>query len=1608
MSAMPDGGAELIADAVALARQRLEAERADQVERFIRQYYRVGGVPPEDLAERAAGDLYGAALSHWSQARQRRPGEFKVKVFNPRIEEHGWQSTHTVVEITGDDMPFLVDSVRMELTRHGLGIHLLVHPVMTVRRDGEGNLVEVLEPGTQANDALDEAITRLEVDRQTDLQVVERLTADLCRVLGDVRAAVGDWGPMRARARAVITDLTQHPPPVDEKEWAEALDLLRWMHEDNFTFLGYREYELASVDGDDALRGVPGSGLGILRDQRARTRSGSFERLPPRARRLARAPYLLNLTKANARATVHRPTYLDYVGVKRFDEQGQVVGECRFLGLYTSSVYHSSVLDIPVVRGKAVRVLERSGFAPSSHGGRELVAILETYPRDELFQISEDELFRIAMGILNLQERQRVRLFMRRDPFGRFWSCILFVPRDRYNTQTRIRMQEILRGALDGIGVDQSARLSESVLARLYLVIRTEPGREADVDVTDLERRLASAVRSWTDALHDSLIEHCGEELGIKLYHRYGEAFPPGYRDDVPAPIGVVDIERIERLEGERDLGMSLYHPPEADMGRLRFKLYRCGPPISLSDVLPRLETMGVRVLDQRPYEIHPTGRPPAWIYDFGLDAGEAGELDTEEVKDTFSDAFARLWHGETENDGFNRLVLRARLPWRDILVLRAYAKYLRQVGSRFSQTYMEQALTAHPRIARQLVGLFHERFDPDRGDGAARGTGASVTAITEAIDQVTGLDEDRILRGFLALIQATVRTNHYQRSTDGRAKPYLSLKLDPEGVPDLPLPRPAYEIFVYSPQTEGIHLRGGKVARGGLRWSDRREDFRTEVLGLVKAQTVKNAVIVPVGAKGGFVVKRPPADRSREAMSQQVRACYATFVRGLLDLTDNLVNGEVRPPERVVRYDDDDPYLVVAADKGTATFSDLANSIAKEYGYWPGDAFASGGSTGYDHKKMGITARGAWESVKRHFRELGIDVPTTEVSVVGIGDMSGDVFGNGMLLSPQLKLVGAFDHRHVFLDPDPDPEVSFRERERMFALPRSSWADYDRGAISAGGGVWPRSAKSVTLSPEARRALGVAAGALTPSEVISALLRAPVDLLWNGGIGTFVKASDESHAKVGDKANDTVRVNANELRCRVVGEGGNLGLTQRARIEYALGGGRVNTDAIDNSAGVDCSDHEVNIKILVDAVVDAGDLTRKQRNILLEELTEDVAGLVLRDNQAQTQAISNAAVNAGAMVNVHRRYLRSLEQAGRLDRGLEFLPDDQVLDERASDGRGLTSPEFAVLLAYSKIALKDELLDSDAPDDPYLSVELERYFPTALRERFGKRMYDHRLRREIIATCLSNTIVNEAGMTFVHRLGEETGAPSDEVARAFTVAREVFDVEGMQASIVALDNQVAAETQTAMILDARRLVERATRWLLRPRRPIDITAMISRYAHGPAALGALLPEVLSGAEREAIERAGEALIAQEVPPGLAGRVAVLDIMLAALPLVEVEAKTGEPIQAAASIYFLLSEKLELGWLRRRITALPRDDRWQTLARDAMRDDFFSQHRALTAAVLHATGREDPPEARLASWLAQCDEPVQRCLSVLGDLQAGDVHDLAGLSVALRELRLLA
>ncbi|KAA2265239.1 NAD-glutamate dehydrogenase [Solihabitans fulvus] len=1613
---------------------------APELADLIRLYYRY--VPPEEVIDDDPVDLAGAVRSNYRLAENRVPGRPVVRVLNPTRTHDGWTCPVTVVQVVTDDMPYLVDSVASELTRGGVQVQRVVHPIVVVRRDVAGNLREVLpgaDPSDPPQDTLVESWMIIEVDLLTDPDRARELENRLLTVLNDVREVVEDTEKMVGTATALADALEATPPALPADETTEGAKLLRWLAGGHFTFLGYRRYEVVrddpSTGGEAALRAVLASGLGVLRQDSLAARSLTAG---PDAGAQAFAPELLVLTQASAQSTVHRSIYPYYVGVKTFDADGQVTGEHRFLGVFSTSALHEDVLDIPVIERRVREVIHRAGFPLQSYSGQRMLEVIQNYPRTELFSTDTDSLYATTTGVLALAERRRLRLFLRRDPYGRFFSCLVYVPRDRYTTTSRLAMQEVLLAELGGTTLEYSTRVGESALARVHFTVHTDPGRQVEPDTARIQQLLTEAVRSWDDLMVDALLSEngadggegivLGAESATELGQRIAASFPEAYKEDFSADEGLRDFRRIEALS-EGDLDMSFYLPDNAEPGERRFKLYLAGERITLSQVLPVLQRMGVVVVDERPYEVDREDGVTCWIYDFGLrieqpalDKLAGADLDTGRVR--FQEAFAAAWRGEAEVDRFNSLILLAGLDWRQAAVLRAYAKYLRQAGTPYSQDYIEDAVLGHTDVATALVRLFEARFDPSVDESARSGrTDLLIGEIGQLIDDVTSLDADRILRSLLTLIQATLRTSYFVRDADGALRSYLAVKLDPRALPDLPEPRPRFEIFVYSPRVEGVHLRFGSVARGGLRWSDRREDFRTEILGLVKAQAVKNAVIVPVGAKGGFVVKRPPVPTGdpgidREASLAEGIACYRMFISALLDLTDNLDAGQVVPAPQVVRYDGDDTYLVVAADKGTATFSDIANEVATSYGFWLGDAFASGGSVGYDHKQMGITAKGAWESVKRHFRELGVDTQTEEFTVVGVGDMSGDVFGNGMLLSEHIRLVAAFDHRHIFVDPNPVAAPSFAERTRLFELPRSSWDDYDRGLISEGGGIWPRTAKFIPLTPQVKAALGIDEGIkrLPPAELMKAILLAPVDLLWNGGIGTYVKAAAETHAEVGDKTNDALRVNGADLRVKVVGEGGNLGLTQRGRIEFARADGKVNTDALDNSAGVDCSDHEVNIKILLDHLVTEGKLDREQRNEVLVQMTDEVGRLVLDDNYEQNAVLGVSRAHAAPMLSVHARLVADLESRRGLDRHLEALPSAAEFRALDKAGDGLTSPELATLLAHVKLALKEEVLATDLPDVETFARRLSEYFPSELRERFADAIPAHPLRKQITTTLLVNEMVDGGGISYAYRLAEEMNATATDAVRAFSVATTVFDLPALWREIQALDNVVSTEVADELVLETRRLLDRASRWLLANRpQPLPVGAEISRFSPVVRKIAPQLPALLQGVEKDYALKRAESLIGVGVPAPLAERIAALLFTYCLFDIAEVaelaerEGGTGSGVershQETAELYYALSEHLDIDQMLSSVSQLERGNRWHALARLALRDDLYSSLRAIALDVLRHSDPDDSAAEKIAKWEESNASRLGRARAALAEINRVNRLDLATLSVAARQIR---
>ncbi|MDF2489607.1 MAG: NAD-glutamate dehydrogenase [Pseudomonas sp.] len=1590
----------------AVLAQHISEQSLPQVALFAEQFF--GIISLDELTQRRLSDLAGCTLSAWRIIERFDLQHPEVRVYNPDYERHGWQSTHTAVEVLHHDLPFLVDSVRTELNRRGYSIHTLQTTVLSVRRGLDGELVELLPKGTSGEGVQHESLMYLEIDRCANAAELNVLASELEKVLAEVRVAVADFQPMKDKLRDILALVEQCPYAPAHNEKAEVNAFLEWLVGNHFTFLGYEEFTVsADAEGGQMLYD-PQSFLGLTRLLRSGL-SAEDLRIEDYAVNYLNEPLLLSFAKAAQPSRVHRPAYPDYVSIRQLDAQGRVIKECRFMGLYTSSVYGESVHAIPYIRLKVAEVERRSLFDPKAHLGKELAQVLEVLPRDDLFQTPIDELFSTVMSIVQIQERNKIRVFLRKDPYGRFCYCLAYVPRDIYSTEVRQKIQQVLMERLKASDCEFWTFFSESVLARVQLILRVDPKNRIDIDPQQLENEVIQACRSWKDDYASLVVEGFGEAQGNNILADFPKGFPAGYRERFAAHSAVVDLQHVLALSERKPLVMSFYQPlTQTGKQLLHCKLYHADTPLALSDVLPILENLGLRVLGEFPYRLrHANGRE-FWIHDFAFTYSEGLDLDIQQLNDTLQDAFVHIVRGDAENDAFNRLVLTAGLPWRDVALLRAYARYLKQIRLGFDLGYIASTLNNHTDIARELTRLFKTRFylarkltQDDLDDKQQR----LEQAILTALDEVQVLNEDRILRRYLDLIKATLRTNFYQADANGQAKSYFSFKFNPKLIPELPKPVPKFEIFVYSPRVEGVHLRFGNVARGGLRWSDREEDFRTEVLGLVKAQQVKNSVIVPVGAKGGFLPRRLPLGGSRDEIQAEGIACYRIFISGLLDITDNLKDGGVVPPVNVVRHDGDDPYLVVAADKGTATFSDIANGIAIDYGFWLGDAFASGGSAGYDHKKMGITARGAWVGVQRHFRERGINVQQDPITVIGIGDMAGDVFGNGLLMSDKLQLVAAFNHLHIFIDPNPDPATSFAERQRLFDLPRSAWTDYDTRIMSEGGGIFPRSLKSITITEQMKQRFDISADKLTPTELLHALLKAPVDLLWNGGIGTYVKSTEESHADVGDKANDALRVNGDELRCKVVGEGGNLGMTQLGRVEFGLNGGATNTDFIDNAGGVDCSDHEVNIKILLNEVVHAGDMTEKQRNQLLGSMTDEVGALVLGNNYKQTQALSLAARRARERIAEYKRLMTDLESRGKLDRAIEFLPSEDQLAERLAANQGLTRAELSVLISYSKIDLKEQLLKSRVPDDDYLTRDMETAFPPSLVNKFADAMRRHRLKREIVSTQIANDLVNNMGITFVQRLKESTGMSPANVAGAYVIVRDIFHLPHWFRQIEALDYQVPAEIQLTLMDELMRLGRRATRWFLRSRRnEQDAGRDAAHFGPKIAQLGLKLDELLEGPTRDRWQARYQGFVQAGVPELLARMVAGTTHLYTLLPIIEASDVTGEDPAQVAKAFFAVGSALDLPWYLQEISNLSVENNWQALAREAFRDDIDLQQRAITISVLQMADAPQDMDERVALWLQQHRVMVERWRAMLDDLRNATGTDYAMYAVANREL----
>jgi glutamate dehydrogenase len=1564
-----------------------------------------GRVPHEDLAAYAPAALAMLAAEAFRHlSRPRRGGGPDLRLLDVTVERGGRQREMTVVEVVNENMPFLLDSTLADLVDHGYEPRLVAHPILAVERDRDGALVRLVGEATAASGdgTRRESFIHIHLDRIDDPQARAQLIEGLDKVYAAVVIAVTDWSAMREQVRSIAQAYRAAPPPLPADEVAEAAAFLDWLEGDNFTFLGVREYRLPKED--TAADPVEGTGLGILRDPAMRVlrRGRELVAITPEIRAFLARPVALIIAKANVKSRVHRRAYLDYVGVKLFAADGRLEGELRIVGLFTSSAYTNATRDVPYLRHKAEKTIARAGFDPASYSGRTLANVLESYPRDELFQIDDDTLFRFSLEIMNLLERPRIRALARPDQFDRFVSVLVFIPKDRYDTTVRRRVGEFLAGVYQGRVSAAYPAYPEGPLARTHYIIGRDGGLTPVIERDALEDGIAAIVRTWGDRLGEELAQTTSGSQARAIAAKYANAFSGAYREAFGADQAIADIAIVERLSEERPRAVDLYRRGGDPASRINLKVFSRGAALPLSERVPLLENLGFRVVNERTYRIVPAGGGEAdrtWLHDMALERASGRDLDIAAVEAPIEAALLALFRGLAESDGFNRLVIEAGLGWRDVAMLRTLARYLRQIRVTYAQDYLAETLARHGAIAERIVALLYARFDPRRPDAERADAEAALRGDIEArLRDVASLDDDTILRRFVNLVEAAVRTNFFQLDDGGLPRPTIALKFACPAVEGLPLPKPLYEIFVYSPRVEALHLRFGKVARGGLRWSDRPQDFRTEVLGLVKAQQVKNAVIVPVGAKGGFVPKRLPPASDRQAWLAEGTESYRIFVRTLLQLADNIVGEGIAPPPDTVRHDGDDPYLVVAADKGTATFSDTANALSLEAGYWLGDAFASGGSHGYDHKVMGITAKGGWEAVKRHFREIDVDIQSEPVTVAGVGDMSGDVFGNGMLLSQTMKLVAAFDHRDIFLDPDPDPARSWAERQRLFNLPRSSWQDYDKALISPGGGVFPRSAKSLPLSPETQAVIGLDKPEASPAEVMRAILKAPVGLLWFGGIGTYVRASGESDEEVGDRANDPIRITGSDLRAKVVGEGANLGCTQRGRIEAARRGIRLNTDAIDNSAGVNTSDVEVNIKVALAPVEREGRLTFEARNALLAEMTDEVGRLVLRNNYLQTLAISLAERRGAGESGFAQHLMQRLERQGRLDRTVEFLPDDASIAERALRAEGLTRPELAVLLAYAKLALHDELLDSKVPDDPYLGRELERYFPLELRERFPEAIASHRLRREIIATQLANAIVNRGGPTIVTRLADQTGADAPTIAAAYAAARDAFRLGDLNAAIDRLDGVVPGQDQLGLYAEVQDVLMGRIVWFIRnvSLASGSLDAIVTLYGNGVAEVERTLPDTLSAAASETWRSRTRALTDKAVPEDLARRLAALQDLVAGPDIVVVAERTGRPVADVAATHFAVEGMFRLGSLAGTAREIPAGDYFDRLALDRGIDAIAAAHRKLTAEVI---GHGHTGPAAVAAWSEARKAEVARIREAVDTIVASGLT-LSKLTVA--------
>lgn len=1559
-------------------------------------------VAHEELTQRPTTELLEITRAHLALAASRRGNSAKIRITPDK--DRGV----LIFEMVASDTPFIFDSISNLLYDAGYTVILSNHPILWVKRNSHGQLLDITaldRKQQQETEYSAESFVRCELEAGVDALSVTPLKEKVRSTLADIRIVVDNWQAMRAQASTLQQHYQHSRAPLKPRARRQVCNFLHWITANNLTFLAYNEQKLVTKNGSSGFAEVPGTRLGLKLESAPWDHiSDAIERQQTLERYL-QSQRVLTITKSTERSPVRRSVAMDYIAIKDFNDQGELTGEHRFYGLMTRAAYNSRALDTPLLADRIQAVIEMAHFPPSSHNAKMLLQILETFPRDELFQSSTKNLFSTSMGVLAIEEHNRVRVFSRADPFHRYHVILVYIPRENYSQAVRERIQSIVSTTLNAERCDFNIFFTDSRMARLQLIAQMPVNSQLRVDSHSLEKLVEGITESWHGKLKKSLLHHYDRRRAQEIYRYYGAGFSPAYTAKTSTEKAFTDIEHLEKLHSSNaPVSVKIYRDISRRENRVELRCYFKTLPLPLSEIQPRLNNLGLRLLMEDLYPIETADGNSYWVQDFRAEvAVNINQLFWNDSSH-FETAFVAIYENLCDDDDFNRLIISADVNWREAGLLRSYCRYLKQLGSNFEQAYLSKLLVDNGSSARLLIDMFHARFSPALKDGKKRFTKLQ-EQLEIALENVHSLDADRLFRTLQHLIRATLRSNYYL----GKDNPVYAFKLSTHDIPEAPLPRPRYEIWLHSPRVEAVHLRGDKVARGGLRWSDRPEDFRTEVLGLVKSQRVKNSVIVPVGAKGGFVCRHLPAGGDRNAIQDEVISCYKTFIGAMLSITDNLEANKVTRPKALICHDDDDPYLVVAADKGTAAFSDIANGISEQHKFWIGDAFASGGSNGYDHKKMGITAKGAWEAVKRHFRELDRDIQRQEFSVIGIGDMAGDVFGNGMLLSKQLKLLAAFNHLHIFIDPNPDAAASWLERERLFKLPRSSWADYDANLLSKGAAIYSRADKRISPSAEACNALGLSPGQYTPDELIHELLKAPVDLLWNGGIGTYVKAEQETHPQAGDRANDTIRVNGVELRCKAVGEGGNLGMTQAGRIEFCLHGGRCNSDFIDNSAGVDSSDNEVNIKILLNQVILDNKITLKQRNALLKKMTPDVERHVLRNNYLQTQSISMLASQSPERLGEQAELIRILERDASLDRKLENLPDEKTLQARRTAGKGLTRPELACLMSYAKIHINKILLDSDVPEDPYLAKELQRYFPKRLSDSYPTYIGKHRLRREIICTVITNSMVNRMGNAFAHRLNDEMGTCFGDMARAYTIARDLFGVRDLWQQIESLDNQVADAVQIKMMVEVRRLIKHITLWLLNSKLALtDISSLIERYRPEVSLLSSTIDNYLSDDERQLLEQRMQFYREHNVPDAIVRRVVILKALFACPDITWLKERTAQPPTALAEIYFRLAELLQITWVRRQIDLLQADSRWHALARYALRDDLYQRHRDLCAKVAQEINCQKEVAPQLAAWVSQHHVQTDYLLNLVTEIKTTQQPDYMSLSVVLRQLGRLA